>query len=143
MTDEERPAEWAAASARPTASPDPAEEALEAELDAILAQTAVPAPVPAPRAPRAVLGVGAFLLALLFSLGTGIALALFFAEMLDAATIVAFTAIGATAASFALGLLAVLLGRGRGWGIAAMAISLASNPFVLVVGLGAVQRWMG
>jgi len=39
------------------------------------------------------------------------------------------------------GLLAVILGKGRKWGVAAMAISLISNPFVLVVGLGAVQSW--
>ena len=129
----------------PAADPlDPeklSDEALEAELDALLAEPAPTVPRAAPRAPRAVLGVSAFLLSLLFSLGTGIALALFFAEALDAATIVAFTAIGLTTASFAFGLLAVLLGKGRGWGVAAMAISLISNPFVLVVGLGAVQGW--
>lgn len=117
------------------------DEALEAELDALLAEPAPTVPRAAPRAPRVVLGVSAFLLSLLFSLGTGIALALFFAESLDAATIVAFTAIGLTTASFACGLLAVILGKGRKWGGAAMAISLISNPFVLVVGLGAVQSW--
>jgi len=130
----------------PAAPLDPerlSDEALEAELDALLAEPAPSVPHPAPRAPRAVLGIGAFLLSLLFSLGTGIALALFFAESLDAATIVAFTAIGLTTASFAVGLLAVILGKGRGWGAAAMAISLISNPFVLVVGLGAVQSWTG
>jgi len=117
------------------------EAALDAELDALLAEPAPVVPRAAPRAPRSVLGVSAFVLSLIFSLGTGIALALFFAESLDAATVVAFTAVGATAASFALGLLAVILGRGRGWGLAAMAISLLSNPFVLVVGFGAVQAW--
>ncbi len=117
--------------------------ALEAEIDALLAAPVPEVPRAAPRAPRAVLGVSAFVLSLLFSLGTGVALALFFAEQLDAATIVAFTAIGLTTASFAVGLLAVILGRGRGWGAAAMAISVVSNPFVLVVGLGALQVWSG
>jgi hypothetical protein len=49
-----------------------------------------------------------------------------------AATVLAWFVIGLLAVSFVLGLVAILTGRGRRWGIGAVVLSLLGNPLVLV-----------
>lgn len=53
-------------------------------------------------------------------------------------TLFAWLAIGASVAGLAVGLAAVILNRGRRWGIVAMVASLVANPFLLAQLLGAL-----
>lgn len=48
------------------------------------------------------------------------------------ASVVAIVANVLTASGFVAGLVAVILRRGRPWGVAAMVLGVAANPFVLV-----------
>ena len=52
-------------------------------------------------------------------------------------TLLAWLAIGASVAAFVVGLTAVILNRGRRWGVAAMLAAVIANPWILVQLLGA------
>lgn len=46
-------------------------------------------------------------------------------------TLLAWISIGLSVVAFAVGLAAVILNRGRRWGLAAMLVAVVANPFVL------------
>lgn len=50
----------------------------------------------------------------------------------ETGTTFAFVAIWASIPGFLLGVLAIVLGRGRGWGIVALIASVLGNPFILL-----------
>lgn len=50
----------------------------------------------------------------------------------ETGTTLAFVAIGTSILGFLVGLTAVVLDRGRGWGVLAMIASLFGNPYILV-----------
>lgn len=84
------------------------------------------------------LGAGSFGAALLLAVVEAIAIALGSDQHFVAATILAWCVIVLTVASFIAGLVAVVSGRGRRGGIAAMVLSVLANPLVLVWLLGTV-----
>lgn len=47
-------------------------------------------------------------------------------------TVLAQLAIGGTLVAFVLGVLAIILRRGRGWGVAALAVSFIANPLAQI-----------
>ena len=53
-------------------------------------------------------------------------------------TLLAWLAIGASVAGFVVGLVAIILNRGRRFGIVAMIASVVANPFLLTQLLGAL-----
>jgi len=84
-----------------------------------------------PRLPRRTLGVAALAVALLVVVGTAVAVGLATGAAYEAATIVAWLAIGASGVVVVAGLLAIAADRGRRWGVAAVLIGVAANPFLL------------
>lgn len=94
-----------------------------------------------PRAPRRnwPLGHTAFGLAVLLVILEGVAVYLASFGQPVAATILSQVLVVVTVIPFALGLLAVIRNRKRGWGIAAMALSLFANPVILLT----VLRFFG
>lgn len=53
-------------------------------------------------------------------------------------TLLAWLAIGVSAAAFLVGLVAIILNRGRAWGVAAMIAAVIANPWVLAQLLGSL-----
>jgi hypothetical protein len=112
--------------------------------DAVEADASVPGPRSDIRRPGAgslgavSLGAGSFGAALLLAVVEAIAIALGSDQHFVAATILAWFVIVLTVASFIAGLVAVVSGRGRRVGIAAMVLSVLANPLVLVWLLGAL-----
>lgn len=52
-------------------------------------------------------------------------------------TLLAWVAIGVSTVAFLIGLIAIILNRGRRWGVAAMILAVVANPWVLTQLLGA------
>jgi hypothetical protein len=107
--------------------------------DAVEADASVPGPRSDIRRPGAgSLGAVSLGAALLLAVVEAIAIALGSDQHFVAATILAWFVIVLTVASFIAGLVAVVSGRGRRVGIAAMVLSVLANPLVLVWLLGAL-----
>jgi hypothetical protein len=112
--------------------------------DAVEADASVPGPADGRARPGAgslgavSLGAGSFGAALLLAVVEAIAIALGSDQHFVAATILAWFVIVLTVASFIAGLVAVVSGRGRRVGIAAMVLSVLATPLVLVWLLGAL-----
>jgi hypothetical protein len=83
------------------------------------------------RRSRARLGIAAFGLAAALALTDVLAIALASAGYWSVGTVLGVAASGLTILSLGLGLAAIVLGRGRGWGIAASILSLVANPWLL------------
>jgi hypothetical protein len=54
-------------------------------------------------------------------------------------TLLAWLAIGASTAAFLVGLIAIILNRGRRWGVAAMIVAIFANPWLLAQLLGSLS----
>lgn len=93
----------------------------------------------APARPRRTLGILSVLVAVVGAVaeGTGIAVASAGDDLVG--TVLAVVAIGLTAAAAILGLLAILLGRGRVWGVVGVVLGIATNPLLLVLVLGVLD----
>ncbi len=93
------------------------------------------------RPPRArwLLGVIATLLAL--AAGTLQVLGIIQASNLnwERGTLLAWLAIGTSVIAFIVGLVAVIMNRGRRWGVVAMVAAVIANPWVLAQLLGALD----
>jgi hypothetical protein len=93
--------------------------------------------------PRAVLGATAAALALVFGaiglLGVGVASSGDYAF----STVLAQIAIGGTLVTFVSGVVAIILGRGRGWGLAALGLSFIANPLAQIQLLDFFGRFTG
>ncbi len=85
---------------------------------------------PQPRSRR--LGVVTFVLALVLAALDGLALALLAADVVGPAAVIALVTLLASIVVGVVALIAVAMRRGRAWGVAAVLLSVASNPFVLV-----------
>jgi hypothetical protein len=83
-----------------------------------------------PRSRR--LGVVTFVLALVLLALDGLAIALLAADVVGPAAVLALVTLLASIVVGVVALIAVAMRRGRGWGVAAVLLSSASNPFVLV-----------
>ena len=82
------------------------------------------------------LGVVAFTLAALLFAVNVVGIVLSNTGSDDAALRIAYVTIFGTILTFLGGLIAAVLNFGRGWGVAAVVLSVLANPFVLVVLLG-------
>jgi hypothetical protein len=82
------------------------------------------------------LGYIAFGIAVLLVLAEGVAVYLASSGQPAAATIIGQVLVVLTALPLALGLVAVLRGRNREWGLAAMVLAVVANPFILINVLG-------
>ena len=91
-----------------------------------------------PRLPGRTLGVAALVAATLVVIATTTGIALATDDAYQTATPVAWAAIGASALAVVLGILAIGLRRGRGWGAAAVVVALIANPYLLRAILAAV-----
>ncbi|MHB1170979.1 MAG: hypothetical protein ACYCZY_00490 [Lacisediminihabitans sp.] len=87
---------------------------------------------PTPRKPTRRLGGIALALSAVFLVTEASAIVLAVAQSWGVATILAQLIIVLTAVSFIVGLIAVIMNRGRGLGMAAMLLSVVANPLVLV-----------
>ncbi|MFC0680010.1 hypothetical protein ACFFGH_19420 [Lysobacter korlensis] len=85
---------------------------------------------------RRLLGIVAFVLAALLFAANVVGIVLSNSGSDDVALSIAYVTIFGTILTFLGGLLAAALNLGRGWGIAAVVLSVLANPFVLVVLLG-------
>ena len=121
--------EGAAVLASVESAPEVADDADEADVATAAGTPRPPTPVPG-------------LIALLLSattvalLSSGISLAL--ANDFSASSAAGLGAIGTSIAGFLLGGVAVITGRGRGWGAIAMVVSVLANPVILTNILGFV-----
>ncbi len=90
-----------------------------------------------PRRPRRTWPLGhiAFGFAVLLVILEGVAVYLASSGEPGVATVLGQVLVVATALPLALGLLAVIRNRKRGWGIAAMILSLVANPVLLLTAL--------
>ena len=88
-----------------------------------------PAVQPAPAAPR--LGLTAVVLAAAFGVLVGVAVAAAAEGDQATGTALAWFAIVGTVFTFALGVAAIVLHRGRRWGVVAIILSLLANPWIL------------
>jgi hypothetical protein len=82
-------------------------------------------------APRRGLGPGAAALAVVGAVATAVAVSVATGRDFPAATALAWTAIVVTAIAFVLGAAAIVLSRGRRWGVVAMVVAALANPLVL------------
>ncbi|GAA3736080.1 hypothetical protein GCM10022239_10020 [Leifsonia bigeumensis] len=94
-----------------------------------------PVTPPTPHTPWP-LGYIAFGMAVLLVVAEGVAVYLATYGQPVAATVIGQVLVVLTALPLALGLLAVLRGRQRGWGIAAMVLAVIANPLILINLLG-------
>ncbi len=78
------------------------------------------------------MGAASFALAAVLVAAEGVAIALASDRQWAIATVIAWSVIVLTVVSFFAGLAAVILKRGRRWGIAALVLSVVGNPLVLV-----------
>jgi hypothetical protein len=85
-----------------------------------------------PRRPPTWIGLGSLVFAVLLVVLEGVAIGVGNNRDWGTATALAWVVIALTIVSFLGGLVAVILRLGRRWGIAAMALSVAGNPLVLV-----------
>jgi hypothetical protein len=53
-------------------------------------------------------------------------------------TLLAWLAIGVSTVAFLVGLIAIILNRGRRWGVAAMIVAIVANPWLLALLLGSL-----
>jgi len=83
-----------------------------------------------PRSRR--LGVVTFVLAIVLLALDGLALGLLAADAVSPAAVLALVTLLASIVVGVVGLMAVVMRRGRWWGVAAVILSSLSNPFVLV-----------
>ena len=90
----------------------------------------------APAGSRALPGLLAVVAAALFAVMHGAAVAAASAGDFATATVLAWTVIVGTIATLLLGAASVVLGRGRRWGVLAIALSVVANPLVLTRVLG-------
>jgi len=91
-------------------------------------------------APRRGLGPSAAALAVVGAVVTAAAISVAAGRDFPAATALAWSAIAGTAVAFVLGAAAVVLARGRRWGVVAMVVALLGNPLVLRFVLGLFDR---
>jgi len=93
--------------------------------------SAVAEPVASKRRSRW-LGVIALVIAVAFAVADGYAIAVAIGDYYELAIVLAVVAIVGTGIAFLLGAVALVLGRGRWFGLAAMVLSVLANPFTLV-----------
>jgi hypothetical protein len=84
------------------------------------------------RPPTRTIAFVALGLGILFLLADIVAIALAAGRLWPAATLIAQITLVATGVSFGLGLIAVVLDRGRWIGVAAMIVSVFANPWILL-----------
>ena len=100
-------------------------------LDSVQAAPETNSPIDTPKPVRR-LGMASFVLAILVVALEAIAIAIGSGGAWGAATVLAWFVIALLAVSIAVGLVAILTGNGRRWGIFAVALGLLANPLVLV-----------
>ena len=103
----------------------------------IFGKAATPVSSKSPTAPEAArrkpwLGVVALVIALALAAADGYAIAVAIGDYYELAILLAIAATIGTVIAFLLGAAALVLGRGRWWGVAAMVLSVFANPFTLV-----------
>ncbi|MGV8970315.1 MAG: hypothetical protein ACOH1J_07695 [Microbacteriaceae bacterium] len=86
----------------------------------------------AARRRRPWLGVGACVMVVAFAVVDGFAIAAAIDDNYELAVILAVIAAVGTVITFLVGAVALVVGRGRWWGLAAMALSVLTNPVTLV-----------
>jgi K+-sensing histidine kinase KdpD len=85
-----------------------------------------------PRRGRRLLGPAVFVAVLLLAVIEGVAVGAGATGDYPRATTLAWVVIVGTVCTFLLGVLAVVAGRGRWWGLAAAVLSVLVNPFTLM-----------
>lgn len=95
------------------------------------APSAPSAPKHAPRRRGTQIGIIAFALAALFAAADIAAIALAGTGDWGVGSLIGQSTTVLTIVSFVLGVVAVILDRGRGWGVAGIILSVVANPFVL------------
>ncbi len=91
-----------------------------------------PTPRPARRAPRALLGIVALAFAVACAALTGAGVTVATNGVFPVATLLAYAAIGFSVLAVIGGLAAMITGRGRFWGVAAILLGLVGNPVLLL-----------
>lgn len=101
-----------------------------------------PEPVEAPPAPverrrwyRPIPGILAFAAALATVVLGVVAIVLATAADFETSTMLSWAAMIASTVAVLVGILAISLRRGRGWGIAAVIVGILANPYLLLQGL--------
>jgi hypothetical protein len=89
------------------------------------------------RVPRWIVGAAALLVALATVAVHIAALVIASADDAVTSTLLAYVAIGLSAVAVIVGILAIVLRRGRPWGIVAVVLGLVANPYLLLT----VLRW--
>ncbi len=89
-----------------------------------------------PRPRRPWLGVCSIALVVVVAVVDAIAIRTAYANDYATAIALAVTAIGTATIAFGLALVAVITRRGRWWGVAALPLSVAVNPYLLAAILG-------
>jgi hypothetical protein len=92
------------------------------------------------RVPATLVGVLAFVSAVLMAALHVIGIVVASGSAYEAATVIAYAAIGFSVLAVAGGIAAVILRRGRGWGIAAIVIGVVANPVILLYLLRLVSQ---
>ena len=91
------------------------------------------APPPAPRPKTALLGATALAAAVIAGVLQGVAIAVATGGDYFAATVLGYLSIGLAVLAVVGGVVAIILDRGRRLGIAAVALGVLANPFVLLI----------
>ncbi len=97
-----------------------------------------PEPTDAPRRGRAFVGGLALLGALAAAIVTGVGIGVAASGLYDLGAVLAWVAIVLSALAVLVGLVAIIVGWGRRWGIAAVILGVVSNPWVLTTVLSLV-----
>ncbi len=90
------------------------------------------APPPVPRRKTALLGAAALTAAVIAGVLQGVAIAVATGGDYLAATVLGYLSIALAVLAVVAGVVAIILGRGRRLGIAAAALGVLANPFVLL-----------
>ncbi len=97
-----------------------------------------PEPTDAPRRGRVLVGGLALLGALAAAIVTGVGIGVAASGLYDLGAVLAWVAIVLSALAVLVGLVAIIVGWGRRWGIAAVILGVVSNPWVLTTVLSLV-----
>ncbi len=89
-------------------------------------------PAQPPRGPRGLVGMAALALAVIMAVLHVIGVVVASGGDFESATVIAWVVIGLSVLAVVGGIVAVILRRGRGWGVAAIALAVIANPVVLL-----------
>jgi uncharacterized membrane protein YcjF (UPF0283 family) len=98
--------------------------------------TAAPPERPRPRWP----GILSFAFGLLTVAGLIAGLVLAIGNQFESATLAAVAAVATSVLAVLVGIVAIVARRGRGWGVAGLALGVVGDPVVLAFGIGAIGK---